>query len=115
MAAVTELGYVGLNITDAAAWRKFAGEIAALEALDEGEADPFYLRMDYWHHRFVMHIGDTDDLAYTGWRVADDQALEEIKAQLESGGFSPRVGTVEEARERRVLGLLKVLDPSGNQ
>lgn len=114
MAAVTELGYVGLNITDAAAWRRFATEVVGLEVLDEGEGDRFYLRMDYWHHRFTLHVGDADDLAYTGWRVADAQALDEIRAQLDAAGYKYRVGTPEEAAERRVLGLLKMEDPSGN-
>lgn len=114
MAKVTELGYVGLNITDEAAWRRFATEVVGLELLDEGEGDRFYLRMDYWHHRLTLHLGDVDDLAYTGWRVADSEALDEIRAQLDAGGYKHRVATPEEAAERRVLGLLKMEDPSGN-
>ncbi|MFZ4605604.1 MAG: VOC family protein [Caulobacter sp.] len=114
MAAVTELGYVGFNITDADAWRRFATDVVGLEVLDEGEADRFYLRMDYWHHRFVMHISDVDDIAYSGWRVADEGALDEIKAQLTAAGYSYRDGSREEAAERRVLGLIKLKDPSGN-
>lgn len=114
MAAVTELGYLGFTVTDPAAWRRFAADIAGLEVYDDGEDDRFYLRMDYWHHRLVMHTGDVDDLAYMGWRVADAPALNEIMTQLESGGFSYRVGTPAEAAERRVLGLIKLDDPSGN-
>ena len=114
MAAVTELGYLGFTVTDGAAWRTFAGEVVGLEVFDDGEPDRFYLRMDYWHHRLVMHNGNIDDLAYMGWRVADAEALGEIKTQLEGGGFSYRVGTAAEAAERRVLGLIKLDDPSGN-
>jgi 2,3-dihydroxyethylbenzene 1,2-dioxygenase len=82
--------------------------------MDEGERDRFYLRMDYWHHRFVVHVGEVDDLLYAGWRVDDEEALEQIKEQLSNGGFKYRVASPEEARERRVLGLIKALDPSGN-
>ncbi len=114
MAAVTELGYVGLNVTDPTAWRRFATEVVGLEVRDEGEGDRFYLRMDYWHHRFTLHVSDTDDIAYAGWRVADAEALEEIKDQLNAAGFQFRAGTGEEAIERRVLGLIKLDDPSGN-
>ncbi|MDB5425648.1 MAG: naphthalene 1,2-dioxygenase [Phenylobacterium sp.] len=114
MAKVTELGYVGLNISDAEAWKRFATEVVGLELMDEGEGDRLYLRMDYWHHRFVLHLSDTDDMAYAGWRVADEQALDEIKAQLQAGGYSFRDGTPDEAKERRVLGLIKLDDPSGN-
>jgi|TARA_R100000501_G_scaffold17390_1_gene32321 2,3-dihydroxyethylbenzene 1,2-dioxygenase len=114
MSKVTELGYLGLHISDGDAWRRFAADIAGLEVFDEGEPDRFYLRMDYWHHRFVMHVGGDDDLAYMGWRVADQDALDDIAARLDAADIAYRVGTAEEAVERRVLGLIKLTDPSGN-
>jgi len=113
MVRVTELGYMGLNVSDAAAWRQYAAECAGLEVLDEGEGDRFYLRMDNWHHRFVVHNGPQDDLAYIGWRVADAVALKAMEQQLSGAGVSYRVATSQEAAERRVLGLLKLEDPSG--
>lgn len=114
MAKVTELGYIGIIVSDPAAWREFAASVAGMEVLDEGEGDRFYLRMDYWHHRFVVHHGAEDDIAYAGWRVADAEALEEISERLDAIGVAYRVGTSEEAQERRVLGLIKLDDPSGN-
>lgn len=114
MAAVTELGYVGLNVTDIEAWKDFASSVAGLEVMDEGEKDRFYLRMDYWHHRLVVHRSDEDDMAYMGWRVPDAEALDEIKDQLQTAGYQSRIASPEEAAERRVLGLLKLDDPSGN-
>lgn len=113
MVKVTELGYMGLNITDAQAWRSYAAECVGLEVLDEGDKDRFYLRMDNWHHRFVMHVGKQDDLAYMGWRVGDAVALAEMEAQLRAAGVNYRVASVEETAERHVLGLLKLEDPSG--
>jgi 2,3-dihydroxyethylbenzene 1,2-dioxygenase len=114
MAKVTELGYLGITVSDGEAWKKFAAEVVGLEVLDEGEGDRFYLRMDYWHHRFVVHVGREDDLAYLGWRVADAAALEDISERLDAIGHKYRVGSAEEASERRVLGLLKMEDPGGN-
>lgn len=114
MSKVTELGYLGLNVSDGAAWRRFGTEVVGLELLDEGEGDRFYFRMDNWHHRFVVHVNDKDDLAYTGWRVADEDALREILDRLGAAGHAFRMATVEEATERRVLGLVKLNDPSGN-
>ncbi|MBP8235200.1 MAG: VOC family protein [Rhizorhabdus sp.] len=114
MAGVTELGYLGINVSDGDAWRKFGTEVVGLELLDEGEGDRFYFRMDSWHHRFVVHVNDKDDMAYAGWRVADAEALAEILARLDGAGFAYRMGTMEEAAERRVLGLAKLTDPSGN-
>ncbi|MGQ0619015.1 MAG: VOC family protein [Panacagrimonas sp.] len=113
MIKVTELGYLGLNVSDAKAWRAYAAECVGFEVLDEGEADRFYLRMDNWHHRFVMHVGQQDDLAYMGWRVADAESLQKMEQQLQEARVPYCVGTSEEAAERHVLGLLKLHDPSG--
>ena len=113
-AKVTELGYLGFTITNADAWRSYAAECVGFEVLDEGEGDRFYLRMDYWHHRFVLHLGKEDDVAYLGWRVADAAALDEMRARLETAGYEVRVATQEECTERYVLGLLKMTDPAGN-
>lgn len=114
MTIITELGYLGLNVSDPDAWRTFATEVVGLELLDEGEGDRFYLRMDYWHHRFVVHSSTEDDMAYLGWRVSDEAGLGEICKRLDGAGYAYRLGTMEEAAERRVLGLIKLEDPSGN-
>lgn len=113
MVKVSELGYLGLTVSDVAAWRDYATQCVGFEVLDEGEADRFYLRMDSWHHRVVVHGGADDDLAYMGWRVADAAALEQMGRQLRDAGIGYRVGTADEAAERYVLGLIKLEDPSG--
>lgn len=113
MVRVTELGYMGLQVSDPEAWRRYATECVGLEWLDEGEGDRHYLRMDSWHHRIVLHAGPQDDLAYLGWRVPDAEALQAMEAQLQVAGVAYRVGSSEEAAERHVLGLLKLEDPSG--
>ncbi len=69
MSKVTELGYVGLSISDLDRWRAYACEIAGMEFLDEGEGDRAYLRIDEWHHRIVLHLDGCDDVAYLGFRV----------------------------------------------
>ena len=112
--AVTELGYMGLSVSDLEAWRKFARDILALEVVDEGERDRCYLRMDYWHHRLVLHQGESDDLAYLGFRVAGADEFGEMQKQLADAGIEYRVASLEEAEERRVLELLKLADPDGN-
>jgi 2,3-dihydroxyethylbenzene 1,2-dioxygenase len=113
MVGVTELGYIGLNISDADAWKDYASQCIGLEVLDDGEVDRFYLRMDNWHHRFIMHTGENDDLAYMGWRVAGEPDLREMERVLAENGVDFRVATQEENDERRVLGHLKLKDPAG--
>jgi len=114
MIKVSELGYLGLNVSDASAWREYAQQCVGLEVLDEGEPERFYLRMDSWHHRIAVHVGGQNDLAYMGWRVADRLALEGMSQQLRDAGYPFRVGTEQEAAERYVLGLIKLEDPAGN-
>jgi 2,3-dihydroxybiphenyl 1,2-dioxygenase len=113
MVRVTELGYLGLHISDVQAWKTYATECVGFEWLDEGEGDRYYLRMDNWHHRFVLHAGQKDDIAYIGWRVPDAESLAAMERQLRDAGVAYRVGSSEEAAERHVLGLLKLQDPSG--
>jgi 2,3-dihydroxyethylbenzene 1,2-dioxygenase len=114
MVQVTELGYFGVGVSDLEAWKEFAREILALEVATEDGADRCYLRMDYWHHRIVLHADGTDDLAYLGFRVAGADEFGEMQKQLANAGISYRVATLEEAEDRRVLELLKLTDPDGN-
>ena len=114
MAHVTELGYMGIGVKDLAAWKNFATNIVGFELADEGEPDRCYLRMDYQHHRIVIHDNGTDDLEYLGLRVAGGDEFAEMQRQLSDAGIKFRVGSAEEAEERRVLEVLKLEDPGGN-
>src|SRR3546814_7560997 len=66
MVGVTELGYLGLSVSDLDAWKSFACGVGGMEYVDEGEGDRAYLRMDKWHHRITLHADGGDDLAYLG-------------------------------------------------
>jgi 2,3-dihydroxyethylbenzene 1,2-dioxygenase len=114
MVQVTELGYFGIGVSDLGAWKQFAREILALEVREEpGEPDRAYLRMDIWHHRFVLHAGGDDDVAYLGFRVAGADEFAEMQKQLANAGIDYRVGSLGEAEERRVLEVMKLVDPGG--
>jgi 2,3-dihydroxyethylbenzene 1,2-dioxygenase len=114
MAQVTELGYMGIEVKNVDEWKAFATGIMGLELADDGEADRCYLRMDYWHHRVVMHHGPSDDLLYLGFRVAGGEEFGAMQRQLSEAGVRFRVGSGEEAAERHVLELIKLEDPGGN-
>ncbi|MBI3798835.1 MAG: VOC family protein [Deltaproteobacteria bacterium] len=114
MVQVTELSYMGIGVKDLEAWKSFATTIVGMELSDEGERDRCYLRMDYWHHRLVLHADGSDDLTYLGFRVAGPEEFREMQQQLSEAGVKYRVGSEEEADERHVLEVLKLTDPSGN-
>jgi 2,3-dihydroxybiphenyl 1,2-dioxygenase len=114
MVQVTELSYMGIGVKDIGAWKDFATAVVGLELVDEGERDRCYLRMDYWHHRLILHEDRSDDVLYLGWRVAGGEEFAEMQQQLSAAGIRFRVGSEEEAAERRVLEILKLEDPDGH-
>ncbi len=113
MSVVTELGYVGLTVSNLSAWKAFAQKILGMEVVDSDTPGQCYLRMDLWHHRIVLHEGASDDIAYAGWRVTGPLEFAAIREKLEGAGVAVRIASPEEARERKVLGLMKLSDPAG--
>src|ERR1700719_3395106 len=111
---VTELGYMGVGVKNLEEWKNFATSIVGMELADDGEPDRCCLRMDYQHHRIVMHADGSDDLQYLGFRVAGAEEFAAMQAQLSGAGIKFRVGSHEEAEERRVLEVMKMNDPDGN-
>src|SRR5882757_8215755 len=114
MIQVTELGYMGLEVKNLDEWKNFATTIVGMESADDGERDRCYLRMDYWHHRLVLHSGGSDDLDYLGFRVAGADEFAQMHRQLSEAGIKVRQASDEEAEERHVLQLMKLQDPDGN-
>lgn len=113
MARVTQLGYVGLGVSDIAAWEPFATEILGLQLGEKLADGALLLRMDDNHYRIAVHPGGDDDLAYQGWQVADEHALTEMIDQLRTAGTAVTMGTAEDAAARRVRGLIRFEDPDG--
>jgi 2,3-dihydroxyethylbenzene 1,2-dioxygenase len=114
MVQVTELGYMGIGVKNLDEWKNFAAKIVGMEVVSDGEPDRCYLRMDYWHHRLILHADGSDDLACLGLRVAGGEEFQQMQHQLSEAGVKFRTGTDDEAAERHVLELLKLEDPDGN-
>ena len=113
MASVSQLGYLGLSVRDLNQWEQFAAQVLGLQPNGHDPDGALFLRMDDYHHRFIVHPTGNDDLAYIGWEVATEEGLEAMAAQLERAGVSVTAGTAEEAEARRVAGMIKFTDPSG--
>ncbi len=112
MASIAQLGYLGLGVSDIAAWENYATNVLGFQVSDRAEG-ALYLRMDEYHHRIVVHPGGNDDLAYVGWEVVDEQSMRELGDQLRAAGIRVSDGSPEEAEARRVAGLIKFQDPNG--
>src|SRR5260370_42132266 len=86
MIQVTELGYMGVGVKNLEEWKNFATSIVGMELVNDGESDRCYLRMDYQHHRIVLHADGSDDLSYLGFRVAGAEEFSAMQAQLSAAG-----------------------------
>jgi biphenyl-2,3-diol 1,2-dioxygenase len=113
MMSVTQLGYLGIQVSDVEAWENFATGILGLQISARGEDGALFLRMDEHHHRFTLYPHGNDDVAYIGWEVADEHGLKAISVQLQATGIAVTQGSSEAAAARRVAGLIMFQDPNG--
>ena len=112
MNAVTELGYVRFGVSDLAEWQAFATDLIGLE-VSETDDGRLYLRNDIWHHRIILEEDGSDDLLGAGLRVAGPVEFAALQQVLTDAGISFDVSDEATARQRRVLELMTLSDPSG--
>ena len=111
--SITQLGYLGIGVSDTKKWEEFATGILGLEVSDRLDDGTLYLRMDEHDYRFILLPDGADDLAYAGWQVATAAALQELNGRLQAAGVRTEPGTKEEREFRKVVDLIKFEDPSG--
>jgi 2,3-dihydroxybiphenyl 1,2-dioxygenase len=114
MTSVTELGYIGIEASDLAAWERFGVDLMGMQLASKTE-DTLYLREDHKAHRWIVTEGPADDLAFTGFECADDADLDTIVGKLRAAGSEVTEGDTELAAARRVRRLAVTSDPAGNQ
>jgi 2,3-dihydroxybiphenyl 1,2-dioxygenase len=110
---ITQLGYLGLEVSDLERWQAYAAEVLGLAPNGTDPDGTLFLRMDENHHRIALHPGARDDIAYAGWEVKDEAALRAVADRLARQGVAVTRGTPAEAAARRVMDLVKTLDPNG--
>lgn len=110
---VTQLGYLGLGVGNVSARESFASDVLGLQPNGRAADGTLFLKMDDHHHRLAIHPGGNDDMAYAGWEASDEAALKALAEQLAMHGGRVTCGSADDARARRVQGLLRVLDPGG--
>ena len=113
MSIAAQLGYLGLEVSDLGAWSRFATDVFGLGIGARRPGGALPLRMDGHEHRFLLHEGPADDLAYIGWELRDQAALEAICGRLDRARIQFRSRTPAETAERGVKQLIVFEDPSG--
>ena len=110
-AGPTQLGYLGLEVSDLVAWREYATQVLGLEV--ETTPETTYLRMDDYSYRIALHEGPRDDLTLLGWEVSDAAALSALADKLTAAGIQVKFGDAAAQRTRRVVDLIQFKDPDG--
>ncbi|MEU0883701.1 iron-dependent extradiol dioxygenase HsaC [Lentzea sp. NPDC005914] len=111
---IRSLGYLRIEATDMDRWREFGLKVLGMVEGKGSTPGALYLRMDDFPARLVIVPGDADRLQASGWEAATEAELEEVAKRLASAGVSYVEGTAEDLAERRVNGLIRFEDPSGN-
>jgi len=112
MTAVTQLGYLGFEVSDLDAWEAFATNVLGLHASrrDDGA---IVLRNDSRQARFFLTAGDADDLAVMGWQADDGDAVDAIADRLRAAGVEVAEAGPDVAAARCVERLIQFKDPAG--
>ncbi|GLZ28599.1 iron-dependent extradiol dioxygenase [Lentzea sp. NBRC 105346] len=111
---IRSLGYLRIEATDMDRWREFGLKVLGMVEGKGAVDGALYLRMDDFPARLVIVPGSTDRLLASGWEVAHEAALGEIGDRLTAAGVAFKEGSPDELAERRVNGLIRFDDPSGN-
>ena len=56
-------------------------QVLGLQSNGRDADGSLFLRMDEYHHRFIVHPTGKDDIAYLGWEVPTEEALQAMAAQ----------------------------------
>ena len=114
MIDIRSMGYVRVASTDLDQWRRFAGKVLGLGEGRGPDPESLYYRIDQVSARLVVFPSDVDQLAATGWELADHEALQAAREHLTKAGVEFEEGTAEELAERRVQEMIRFADPWDN-
>ena len=128
------LGYVGIHAPDPHGWREFATRVCGLEPAlmppaprPQGIAEPrpeaegvsadgtVFLKMDRRQWRLAIHPGEQPGLAYLGFELTGEPALEAAMESISARGVEIRPATEEECALRGVGRFAVLADPAGHR
>jgi 2,3-dihydroxybiphenyl 1,2-dioxygenase len=113
MAAVSRLGYLGFEVSDLAAWERFAVDVLGLVVSERRSDGGLAFRLDDQAQRIMLHPGPRDDLVYAGFEVDDETTLRAVSDKLRDAGFPTQDMGGDIAHARRVKRVERVEDPNG--
>ncbi|GAA3439776.1 iron-dependent extradiol dioxygenase HsaC [Kutzneria kofuensis] len=111
---IRSLGYLRIEATDVPAWREYGLKVLGMVEGRGSDPEALYLRMDDFPARLVIFPGERDRLAQAGWEVANEGELAEVAAALDAAGVAVEKASDADLADRKVAGLIRFDDPSGN-
>lgn len=114
MTEIEELGYLGFEVSDMQRWERFASEVMGV-GVSAGPRDSVRLRIDAAAARLILLPGSSDDLAFTGWKVAAVEDVDAFALHLQQQGVAYAWAKEEELGLRDALQMLHFSDPEGNR
>ncbi len=122
MEAAMQVGYLGIQTSNRAAFEAYFGGILGLAPGDRGDdSDGSHhdgsstWRMDTKAYRFALHDGPADDIVYLGLEAWDESSFAAAVARLKAAGATVTAGTDDEKRRRRVEDLAWTPAPWGGR
>lgn len=106
---IRALGYIGITADDVDEWRTYGRLLGAMVSDD---SLGLRLRFDERPYRVVVGEGPVG-LAFAGWELPDQAALEDAATALAAAGFTIDAGSTDECEHRQVRGLVRTTDPGG--
>jgi 2,3-dihydroxy-p-cumate/2,3-dihydroxybenzoate 3,4-dioxygenase len=112
MIELKDVSYVRLGASDLEAAESFATRCLGLQ-VSERSRGSVYLRSDDRAHTLCYSQGDPAEQV-VGFEVEDEESLSKAGDALEALGHKVKLGTPNEAAERKVRAFVGFKDPSGN-
>ena len=114
MTGVSQLGYLGFEVSDIDAWERFAVQILGVGAHRTSDTT-LDLRIDERARRFQLSQGPRDDLSALGYEIHSEAQLDEITHRLKAAGIAVEIASDAHHRLRGVERLACTRDPAGNR
>ena len=108
---IASLGYIGLGVTDVAAWRAYATNFLGASSTDADDGG-LLLRIDKRAWRIAIHPTGEDDICYAGWEVPGPEAFAALLKRLGDAGLEVTLDPAL-AQRRGVMALARCTDPAG--
>ncbi|GAA1713167.1 VOC family protein [Kribbella yunnanensis] len=112
---ISKLGYVGLNVTDLAAWTSLLEHTlgVGVASAKSGSDKVALAELDEYKYRLALYPGIEDTPRELGWIVDSPWELDRLTQRLTDAGFAVEDGFVEEMELRGATHLRWFTDPVG--